>query len=800
MAGLTMGTAMAANYPDPFVSGGTANAAIVYGTGSGVSTLDVVESGNIQTNLATGVTTGGTTTVEGGYQFEKVSTKYHLGDVITTVIASSLDEDELPDLLTDGKYLDNDNDEIDYTQKITMDAASQLTMFEDNDYKEDTPTVGFKIASGATILTYKLSFSDTLLVNDMPTTELPIMGKDYYVLSNTTTTIVLLDSAEEATLAEGESITIAGHTVSLDFISSSEVKLNVDGETTNSLTETGTNTFKLADGSYVGIKDITAQDYQGGIKKVEFSIGTGKLKLTDGDVDVQINDETISGLESDYTQLKGVISDIEIAWKADNDLFITEDSSITMPGFEVVSMSYTGLTYPAEETIEVKQGGDTYVTLENFPLKDGAADINIIYGVAADKTFNQLGKDADNRLVTNRSNLNITFDQDTEDYFVLSWSDGSDAESYLCRFTNFVLDGTTNKTDFQYYKAGVWTSKKTGAKSGDTISLGNAEIKIGSGDTLGGLNRAEKNITVANNSKNTNFNTLYSEEGMAVYLPWINDTATNQTDAVYTSDTLACAGRTNAYAVGELYTGVITYNTTATAWTTTTGCPSFVLKMVEEDKSENKAGTSGTAGTEYDVINVTLGWDGSTIAEAEVSSISGTSATSTEIGDTDVWRDFTYSPLATEILFNKPSSGQKSVKIMYHGDEVAAGVLLSSSAAVTTVGVDSGVVLVKDTEVSEVDTKNLIVVGGSCINSAAATLVGGAYCGSAWTTATDIGSGQFLIKSYASSSLTSKIALLVAGYEAADTVNAATYLRTQTVDTSKEYKGTSSTSATLVVE
>ena len=44
------------------------------------------------------------------------------------------------------------------------------------------------------------------------------------------------------------------------------------------------------------------------------------------------------------------------------------------------------------------------------------------------------------------------------------------------------------------------------------------------------------------------------------------------------------------------------------------------------------------------------------------------------------------------------------------------------------------------------------------------------------------------------------ILFLVAGYDAADTVNAATYLRTQTVDTDKEYLGTSSTSAELVGE
>ena len=101
---------------------------------------------------------------------------------------------------------------------------------------------------------------------------------------------------------------------------------------------------------------------------------------------------------------------------------------------------------------------------------------------------------------------------------------------------------------------------------------------------------------------------------------------------------------------------------------------------------------------------------------------------------------------------------------------------------------------VRDSEVSSVATKNLIVIGGSCINSAAATLVGGAYCGSAWTEKTTVGSGQFLIKSYsgttATNGLTSEVALLVAGYEFTDTGNAAIYLTTKVVDTSKGYIGT----------
>ena len=128
---------------------------------------------------------------------------------------------------------------------------------------------------------------------------------------------------------------------------------------------------------------------------------------------------------------------------------------------------------------------------------------------------------------------------------------------------------------------------------------------------------------------------------------------------------------------------------------------------------------------------------------------------------------------------------------------------LSAMSPETTIGGGSslGDVLVKDSEVDSVKTKNLIIVGGSCINSAAATVLGSGYCGPGFTTATSVGTGQFLIQSFADKFTTGKIALLVAGYEAADTVNAGTYLRTQTVDTTagKKYIGTSQNSAELVV-
>ncbi|NCN86195.1 hypothetical protein GW932_00005, partial [archaeon] len=112
-----------------------------------------------------------------------------------------------------------------------------------------------------------------------------------------------------------------------------------------------------------------------------------------------------------------------------------------------------------------------------------------------------------------------------------------------------------------------------------------------------------------------------------------------------------------------------------------------------------------------------------------------------------------------------------------------------------------GDVLVKDSEVSSVATKNLVIVGGSCINSAAATVLGVSEhtCGEAFTAATGVGAGEFLIKGVEDAYTEGKLALVVAGYDAADTANAATYLTKKDVDTSKEYKGTSETTAEVIV-
>jgi len=310
MVGMTMGVAAAASFPAPFNGKAATQVAVVTGSGSGVD--DSVAAGDISSYLAARVTGGSDVVATGGdsWKMEKSSNNFNLGDDAADIYAS-LDKDELPILLADGTYSDDLNADYSYTQKITFGSSLDLTHFSDTDYDEligaasRTPVIGIKFGTGDTLVlnyTWDLTTHPTYDAATLETTTMKLMGKDYYVLdvlSGTTNKTTLLDSANTAVVAEGESATVAGVDISINFINSNEVKLDAGGEITNSLGEGAT--YKLSDGTYIGIKDILFNSKESGISKVEISVGKGKLELTHG-LEIEINDVTVNEITAFLVQ------------------------------------------------------------------------------------------------------------------------------------------------------------------------------------------------------------------------------------------------------------------------------------------------------------------------------------------------------------------------------------------------------------------------------------------------------------------------------------------------------------------
>ncbi|MEM3405824.1 MAG: hypothetical protein QW117_02550 [Candidatus Pacearchaeota archaeon] len=740
MLGSTAGFALAANYPAPFVVNGVADAAIIVGSNA---PLDSGAATAIQSNLNSKVTTniGEISVGEGDkYPIERAATKFSIGKGILDVVSGTITSDDLGTILKDGEYLDDDNDAFEYTQKIQLTNLT-LSLFEDSDYKSDVPTVGIRVPSGTTILNYTLEFSTNPEWADLTNTDIEIMGKDYFISSVTTnTTINLLDAANTILINEGETktVTVGGKTYTISIAtlsgaaSNPEVKLSVNGELTNSLREG--QTYKLLDKTYIGIKDIAMRDVAGTIASVEFSIGSGKIELRHG-LPVKVNDVTMNDLTAYFTNSGAGLNKIVLEWKADEDVFATEDQALTMPVFENVKIIFNGMHYPANEEIKVEKGSNTYIRLKSFPLKDGNADIDLMYGNGT--VWQGTGREAGKGLLTaNSTTTTITFDSDLHQYFVASYDDGLNKESYLMRATNFGVksDGTTNTTSIQYYKDGSWVDKKAEAVQGDTVNLGSVSL------TIGAIDRNGKSVVI-NSGTNVYFDRLFSKEGLKVYLPIAKDAANYTATPVKWPEFQA-----NATADG--YTAVTSYQ----------------LGFREEDKTG-----STTAGKQF---NVTLGW---TSDKATVSGIVGeTPDGGLEIEDTDVFRSFIYGELATELLHDT-SGDQDSLKIIYHGDESYGKVYVTEAKAVSTTSGASSVQIIKDTDTIPTD-KNLIVVGGSCVNSLAAKILNVAYpsCGESSTIQKD----KYVIKVVAANSVVTgaqsgKIAVLVAGWEAADTRKAA---------------------------
>jgi hypothetical protein len=747
MTGMTLGVAAAANYPAPFVSGGVANVAVVYGTGAGVSSLDMVQAGNIQDSLGEYVS-GGSVVVEGGESFalEKNSDKFNMGDHFTDLY-TTLNDGKMPEFLADGTY-DSGNVDQDYTQTITLTSTKDLGLFADSDYNNKEPTLGFHFVNDDPILDYQIKFGTTgVPFEDLADTDMPLMGSSYYVLSvsSANDSITLLDSAEKVVLSEGDTVTVGEKSVSLEYIDQDYVKFNVDGEITKKLTDHGY--MKLNDGSYIVANEIMWASKESGVSKVEFSVGKGKIVLESGK-EVEVNDETVDGLTA---TLGGYTTDdltsVTFTWVSDGEQFLTIEDALTMPTFNAIKVVYGGLTFPdSSEKISLENAETLTLTMENYELPlmwwDGADAL-----LGEDGNLLKLAVGANTQAYTttgyyNASDLSTGIEVQEDNrflvtsladdladvntvYYEVSTIDYNAEDDFTVTLKDLIGDSDLTFTD----EVGAGTEEEVGDV---TVTL-----------TAVTTDYAYFDFTTVGTEK---YNVAVSETGLLVTLPSEAEVA---------------------------------------ALTTAIGAS---INFTEANTDGDVGGAAGK------MINATV-----KATTDDVLHVSDTSLTELE-STSDVYIAYNPSELATKVTLDK-SGDNNNFEIEYYGVEVPAKVdIVGGTSTVTSGSSVLGNILVKDTEVSSVATKNLIVVGGSCINSAAAALVGGTKCGAAWTTATGIGSGQFLIKGYADSTLTTGVALLVAGYDAEDTVKATTYLTNKVVDTSKAYKGTTSTELAVVID
>jgi hypothetical protein len=759
MLSSTVGFAAAASYPLPFVVSGSSDVAIVVGSASVVAPSDFNSATDIQASLNKLVPGAAltTSTTSGGDSFllSKTSTKLNLGDGISTVWGTAVTKSDLPTLLADGVYRNKNNNEYKSTQKLDL---GNLTFadFSDSDYNNKVPTLGFKLSSNAYVANYTIDFitrpesvtGSSGDATDFENTKLTILGKEYYILDfkNTSTPkIILLDSATTSMLSEGDSkqLTIDGKTydVSIAFISDNAVKFTVNGETTNTLSSTA-NTYKLTDGTFIGVKEINVQNYQGGVKSVEFSLGKGKLELTH-DAVIKLNDKNVDDIYAFISLTTSgantLINKITLKWIVSDESFLAPGKELLMPGFEAVKYTIANTTMPTKEVTTVDYSGDDVIELKT-KIKDGDVTIPLLKASTSTGLFDDIGKAADQKLATSNSTaLVYNATSGESDVFVVSWSDGRTAESYYLK-ASVAGDTTTgvNSTDIKNAITGDILCDDKQVASVCSIGGSNIELTV---TAIGFISNAvAKNVTLTVNSGGS-FNQLYTAEGMKIQLPyWVTDASNSTRQGALNTNSNLTAGNGN----------------NKTLWT---------LWMSEEDKN-------GNLNVSNLYINLTT--SGTTTKKVTASTVGGTYTAYETESNSKLWESYVYSDLASRVTLDKANSDQYSADVEYHGGEVFANVYISSPSVVITPGTGGQVLVFRDNEVESFKGKNLIVVGGSCINMAAAKILGSdtVLCGDDFTLAAKVSAGGYIIKTVTSpynAAGATKVAMLVAGYNAADT-------------------------------
>jgi hypothetical protein len=589
---------------------------------------------------------------------------------------------------------------------------------------DEEPTIGYHF-DDSTVLTYTLSFDDTVTYSDMPETDMPLFGKDYYVLDATSTKLTLLNSAEKTIVEEGQTLTVNGHSVSISWIdANNDVKFLVDGETTDKLDDG--EYYELDDGSYIVLSEGLYSEKDGYASRASFSLGSGKVLLENGQ-EVEVNEDAVDGLTATLgtNGTAGYFDSISIAWATDGDVFLTEGETMEMPVFNAFSLIFNGMDFGSTTEDIVVENGDTLV------LSMGNYEVDMLFNDTSDEYAG--GEDA--KLVT------ITASESNSQQFAI----GEDQ-----RILATVLDTRVSDVETAYYEVG-------------TMNNDTAKFDL----TLDNLIDGEDDIDFVDESPNADedLTDAINLKVIAVY----DDNST-------ISDAHSVLYNNTEYAMNNVSLqnfAVVNVSSDSTIhWDVVVSEEGMIIEIPTSDSDTIDFYEAADDG------DLTLAYTGGTVFKMAVDHDSDDgyyakySAGVTMVDETadDKTVGYDASVHASKLMFD---SDVHSAEVEYYAEEVTADLALVAGGDISST-TEGGVMSLTDSEAMSMTSKNLVVVGGSAINSITAKLLGSAYHGEEFTAVTDVAAGEFLIQSFAWGS--GKTALLVAGYNAEDTTKASTAL------------------------
>jgi len=864
MMSATLALAAAANYPAPFVQNGNADVAIVVGESAAFSDNSAATalSTDLATVFAAqgGQSTGSTTITGENFPLFTSSTELRLNASLN-VARTTLTDSDLPTILADDQF--SGNVDADFTQTIVIPSNSRV-LFGQEPTSDDDAQVFVNLGTSSTSVIYNTTVTFDQAVNmshaDSEGETLMLFGKEWTVGTDTdTNTLVLYESSERITLSLGGSapvpsttITVDGNTYTIELLAASDTAATVrvtDSAGTSRSKEINEDVSSKVNGVEVAVAYADESDATGMVS-AELIIGSKKISLENGAaVKLGSDEDTLDGTTMSFNggNTWSLTSFTIGVFADDNDAdALVEGGGITNPVWGSFDLRFTELSTPLDDTgreiISVETAGDDRMKIKMTNHQDNEASIEWLNNES--QTMRLAYGDQDQEVIRNyelaplnRSMYVVVGNQDEGYLLKLSTvtNSSSDTDDDII-FTNVFDTSQTYKTSVASEGTGTVT---VGGRTYDVTYVGastssdNILVRLGYPDSTtatqvilyptietskGAKVSFYEPLTIEVDQSNltlgfaggTNLTGLIFPDGedYATTVPVVK--GVGPVGNVTVGGTLLNGSATESYTatVGRLSYNITATNNSASALLTVrliqssayALTPGIVIWEEEEDTTDN----------EEEALFISTTGGGISNAETEVNTVTSTATTPAGTaghGNTFVALESNddlsqiLSLYGTLVTLDNPSSGTKSVDISYPDSQVEAMIYVAETDSTTAGGTGAlGNIVVTDSQVATVSSKNLVVVGGSCINKAAAKLLTGdetAVCGADFTTRTGVGSGSYLIQSFTSPWASSKIAVLVAGYTADDTTNAATALRTQKPDVAATKKYTGSTATTL---
>jgi hypothetical protein len=698
---------------------------------------------------------------------ESVRTGSKKESIATITTQSFIDDTELPNLLA-SQTARNSKGDSPYEQRLYFEDLDSGYVTYVEDTNTDVTADYLYFPNSKQIARYELEFTTALesdiddsagsqtstgtFLTDIEDTDLVMLGKTFSVVqarrisSAGGVKLILMGGAVKDTLLEGntKTYTIGGndYETTVDFVDANSAKLTINGEGTRDLLDGETD--KLSDGITIGVSEILYQDYAGGVHSVEFFLGAQKLELRDDTVtdtatskELKVDDETIDGADvtieatDDNTSLK--IDKIIINMTADDDYFVAAGGKLSgaadldEPDLLFTrnwDIEYQGLSGNVVQMINIKSSGSDDYNLEFVDGKGNAVKMPLVH--TSGTSVLKLGDNDDDLVI--RENQSIS----KNDYFIITDESDTNGErqSFALRYKNAdKISSTDPKIKFQDLGSGDTVERPLSAVGSiqDGIRQELAQIKLGGGtfrvyNTTSALSN-DFDIVVDQDGSggitNTNVG-LNTQYGAAIK---IQNQTTDSVPAV-----LVDVSTPNSDDYDDLVPGNVTLNITATSGEVRLAlyAPGNYTLVTPEDDDKNTYGY-----TSY----------GAFIRRS--------------IPTSDPQEFYIEYPL-----------GQRVPQVYVTGIGASfSSSPATTSGAVTVQRIDVGATKLAS-EVPNINAVNSILVGGPCANAAAAKVMGSpADC----TAGFEPGVGRVAMWEVGSGN----VAMLVAGYSAADTRNAA---------------------------